>query len=571
VSDGPVETSGLAAQMERVDTIRRLDGESIVWMDRFGERFIQTSPTAQAHAVYKDGAGNWIEKHENVIHTRTGLILRPGLSPEGGSDEAEADPGASPDPEFEPTRKRKKGEKGQGGGKGTPPPGGPADSPPGAPEWRDRAMRSEKGAWRPTAFNIRLILENVPDWSGVIAWDDFAQRIVARTNPPVAHASRGEWSDAHDTELRHWLAGKFGFEPRKTDIADAVLGVALANKFHPVIDYLDRLVWDGQPRLHSWLQTYVGAGAAGSDPGMSDTQRAALDRYLSLVGPWWCIQSVARVRKPGCKADNVLILEGGQGILKSTLLKMLYSSAWFSDTRIDIGSKDAMLSMQGVWCIELAELDALNKADMRTAKAYFSSAEDRFRLPYGHRLGRFPRQSVMAGTTNQREYLQDMTGNRRYWPVACGEIDLQGIEADRDQLWAEAQARFAQGERWWEETAEEKAIIGEQQQERVAGDVWETRIQAFLATRLRACPPDRRLALVVTMDSIMEQALGMVAKDMKRPEQTRVGVIVQALGWTNTRLRFGSERVHGYRPGYRALDAASNPTATMGNYDAPPF
>jgi predicted P-loop ATPase len=210
---------------------------------------------------------------------------------------------------------------------------------------------------------------------------------------------------------------------------------------------------------------------------------------------------------------------------------------------------------------------------MRTAKAYFSSAEDRFRLPYGHRLGRFPRQSVMAGTTNQREYLQDMTGNRRYWPVACGEIDLQGIEADRDQLWAEAQTRFDRGERWWEETPEEKTLIGEQQGERVAGDVWETRIQEFLSNRLRACPPDRRLTLFVSMDSIMEQALGMAAKDMKRPEQTRVGIILQALGWAGTRPWVAGERVRGYRPGYRVLDAqASNPTATIGgDDDLPPF
>ena len=215
------------------------------------------------------------------------------------------------------------------------------------------------------------------------------------------------------------------------------------------------------------------------------------------------------------------------------------------------------MAMQGVWCVELAELDAMNKADMRTAKAYFSSAEDRFRLPYGHRLGRFPRQSVMAGTTNQREYLQDLTGNRRYWPVTCGHIDLQGLAEDRDQLWAEAQMRFGRGERWWAETDAEKAIVSEQQGDRVAGDVWEHRVQDFLARRLAACPPEKRITLFVTMDDIMEHALGLAVKDMKRPEQTRVGVIVQALGWVGTRPTIEGERVRGYRPGPRILARAA--------------
>jgi predicted P-loop ATPase len=431
-------------------------------------------------------------------------------------------------------------------------PGGP-DEPAGRPPWADRLMYTDKGVIRGTAYNVREIIANVPEWTGCLAYCDFSQRIIARTDPPFANAARGEWTDAHDTELRHWLAERFRFEPKKTDIADAVLGVALANRFHPIRDYLDALVWDGRQRLHTWLQVYLGAGHARDDPGLSDTALAERDRYLSWVGTWWMIQSIARIRRPGCKADNVLILEGEQGVMKSTALKVLYSPDWFSDTRIDIGSKDAMLAMQGTWCIELAELDAMNKADMRTAKAYFSSSEDRFRVPYGHRLARFPRQSVMAGTTNQSEYLSDLTGNRRYWPVACGDIDIVGLGEVRDQLWAEAQMRFARGERWYAETDEEKAVLAEQQGDRVAGDVWEWRIQSYLARRLVGLRPEQRAQVFVTMDAIMENALSFTAKDMKKPEQTRVGMIVQALGWRNTRPRQDGERVRGYRPGPRAL------------------
>lgn len=471
----------------------------------------------------------------------------------------QAPPPASDEPA--PTRTRKQKRAPEAGGGATEPPGG-AGGPVGGdgsgrPAWADALMYSDKGAIQAKAYNVRLILEHVAEWSGVLAWCDFSQRIICRAPPPFAGAPRGEWTDAHDTELRHWLAGRFRFEAKKTDIADAVLGVALAHRYHPVLDYLDTLVWDGRSRLHSWLQTYLGAADNANDPGLDDRMRADRDKYFAWVGPWWLIQSIARVRRPGCKADNVLILEGEQGVMKSTALKVLYSPDWFSDTRIDIGSKDAMLAMQGTWCVELAELDAMNKADMRTAKAYFSSAEDRFRLPYGHRLGRFPRQSVMAGTTNQREYLQDLTGNRRYWPIACGRIDIEGLAADRDQLWAEAQMRYGRQARWWAETPEEKSIIAEQQGERVAGDVWEARIQLYLTARLRACTPAQRVSLFVPMDAIMESALGMLAKDMRRPEQTRCGAIVQALGWHNTRPTLDGERVRGYRPGPRVLDGTA--------------
>jgi putative DNA primase/helicase len=174
----------------------------------------------------------------------------------------------------------------------------------------------------------------------------------------------------------------------------------------------------------------------------------------------------------------------------------------------------------------------------------------------------------MAGTTNQREYLQDMTGNRRYWPVACGHIDLEGLIGARDQLWAEAQARFAAGERWWAETAEEKAIVGEQQGERVSGDVWENRIQDYLLTRLKARPAEQRHLMFVSMDEIMESALGMAAKDMKRPEQTRVGIVVQALGWRGCRPREDGGRTRGYRPGPSVLASLSS---IPGGSDAPAF
>lgn len=435
---------------------------------------------------------------------------------------------------------------GEGGDSG----GGPRGE---RPAWADRLMYSDKGAIQATVFNVRMILEHVSEWRGVLAWCDFSQRVMALKDPPIAHASRGEWTDAHDTALQYWLAERFRFEPNTEKIAGAVVGVAMAHRYHPVRDYLDKLVWDGRERLSTWLSSLLGASDQASDPALSDQQRTELDQYHAMVGVWWMVQSVARIRDPGCKADTVLILEGDQGIKKSSALRALYSAEFSTDTRIDFSNKDAMLSMAGTWLIELPELEGMNKADARTMKAFISSAEDRFRLPYGHRLVRFPRQSVMAGTTNQSEIFRDLTGNRRYWPVTCGTIDMEGIYAERDQLWAEAQARYAQGERWWPDTPAEHAIVEEQQGDRIAGDVWETRIQSFLAGRLAACKPAQRVQLFVSLDSIMDGGLGFVMKEIKPPDWTRAGIIVHSLGWKSTRPAINGQRVRGYRPGPKVL------------------
>lgn len=433
------------------------------------------------------------------------------------------------------------------------------------PSWRTRLLCTQKGDPKACAFNTRLILENDPAWREVLSWCEFSQRIVKRRLAPLANAALGEWDDGDDADLRFWLADNYGIEPGHKDIADALLGVARGAPFHPIRDYLDGLVWDGIERLPTWVIEYLRAGQGGESPTLSDRQLAARDRYYTLVGEMWLVQSIARVRKPGCKADNVLILEGAQGLRKSTALKVLYGDEWFSDTPLDLASKDAMEMIRGLWCCEMAELDALNKTDARRAKAFFSSATDRFRLPYGQRTARFPRQVVMAGTTNQQEYLKDWTGNRRFMPIDCGEVDIQGLQEVRDQLWAEADHRFKDGAVWWPETEEEKGLFEEEQADRVDADVWEPVIQAWLRERLFAAPPERRSTLFVTAADVMTNALGMDTHAMKRPEQTRVGMILHTLGWRNVRLEINRERVRGYKPGIRLLDSLGKAD------DLPPF
>ena len=447
-------------------------------------------------------------------------------------------------------------------------------------EWTHRLMRTSTGALKPSAFNVRLILENDPAWRGVLGWCLFSARIWKKTFPPYPNASRGEWNDADDADLRFWLAERYGIEPKGQDLADPVSGAARAAPFHPVRDYLDPLEWDGIPRLDAWLETYLGAkavdddgcGAESADPVKLAQARQRVARYLRRVSAMSMIQAIARVRKPGCKADYVLILEGAQGLQKSTALKTLFGAEFFSDTPIDLGSKDAYENIRGLWCCEMAELDSLNKADATRAKAFFSSASDRFRMPYGHRAQAFSRQCIVCGTTNQHQYLKDQTGNRRYWPVQCGEIDIESLARMRDQLWAEADYRFKRGETWWP-GADEHDVFESEQQIRTDADAWEPLIQAYLHKRL--IPPHTRPMLFVSGADVMRDALNMDAGAMRRPEQTRVGIIMQALGWRAVRQRIDGLLLRGYRPGRGALEQFEEAIRRVGAYqevdDGPSF
>lgn len=411
-------------------------------------------------------------------------------------------------------------------------------------EWPALLQRTDKGQVRATSYNTRLILENDPAWKGVLGYCEFSHTIQKRQLPPYGHAARGEWEDGDDAGLRFWLAARYGIEPKGQDLVDAVYGAAIAVPYHPVRDYLDGLAWDGVPRLYRWLKRYLGAG---QDHLPHDEPSSDYGQYLEKAGELWLIQAVSRVRRPGFKADAVLILEGAQGAGKSTALRILFGDQWFSDTPIEIGSKDAYESIRGLWGFEMAELDSLNKADATRAKAFFSSATDRFRMPYGRRAKNYPRQCVIAGTTNHQIHLKDTTGNRRFWSVTTGAIDADGLARDRDQLWAEADYLFQQGRPWWP-ADEDRYLFEEQQDKRLDADVWESVIQSWLREQTLASPPQARRELTFTAAEIMQTALKIDLGSMKRPEQTRVGLIMAALGWRACRLGRGADRVRGYRP-----------------------
>ena len=314
------------------------------------------------------------------------------------------------------------------------------------------------------------------------------------------------------------MSHQYGFTPSHADINDAIIVVSRSNKFHPVREYLQELAWDKKPRLDSWLKRSFGANNN--------------EKYLSLVGRKVLIGAVARVMRPGCKFDNVMILEGQQGRGKSTVISILFGD-WFSDSPLPIGDKEAYQLIQGKWAFELGELDSFNKAEVTALKQFFSQQVDRFRPSYGRYASDFPRQTVFWGTTNQDTYLRDYTGNRRFWPVFCAQIDKQWIRDNRDQLWAEALQCFVDDERWWlsmdtEEDQKDYDIVTEVQDSRLQRDPWEDLLRPWLEMVTKPH---------LTTAEILKDCIGVDGAHMQQMHMNRLGPILKSLGWRSKRKR----------------------------------
>ncbi len=395
-----------------------------------------------------------------------------------------------------------------------------AATPPG--DWRARLIPGKEVAeGHPFPFekkskqNAYLFLKHHPRFAGVLCYNAFSDDVTLVRRPPWEggeFAPRSIRDDDFFMFAAHLEYCDVGVG--KDTAADAVLRVAKECEVNPPREHLSRLKWDGRPRLDTWLAYYLGADAQPPD-------------YLALVGAKWLVGAVSRVFEPGCKFDSVLILEGSQGLGKSMALRALATfgdESFFLDSVGDIRSKDTLMTMQGKLIVEIAELASFKKTENEEIKAFITRQVDEYRPPYGRTVLKRPRYFVLAASTNEIDegYLTDETGNRRYWPVKCGAIDIEAVRRDAGQLWAEAVVRYRAGERTWL-TREEAAVSGDEQRQRFVEDAWQERIAEMV-----------RHEWQIRTDEVLG-SLELKPKDINNLVRKRVKNSLRQLGWVETR------------------------------------
>lgn len=378
--------------------------------------------------------------------------------------------------------------------------------------WTGLLQRTSKGALEIMEANVEVYLQHHPHLKGMLAWDALAVEIAVREPPPWPRAGSGAYWTDHDSECFCLWMQRTTHQRFRRDCVDLALRpVAKRVVFHPILEWLDAVTWDNQPRLDRWLTIATGC---------EDSP------YAAFIGAKTLIAAVARVRKPGCKVDTVLVLEGWQGALKSTLLRELTGDQWYTDTSIrDVDDKDTAMKMRGKWIVEVAENGTFSKAHAEHLKAWISQRDDRQRDPFARKVQSVPRQSVLIGTTNRSDWGADDTGGRRFWPIRVTRCDLDWMRANHRQLWAEADARFKAGEIWWAEDGDPVlTTLRAQQAARYVADPSIALVSRWMAARPAGAPNPTTL-------EIAQLALATPTERLDRRASLRVSAIMRSLGY----------------------------------------
>ena len=390
------------------------------------------------------------------------------------------------------------------------------------PTWLASAQRNERGELVGNVANAMLALRHDSKLVDAFAYDlmQRAGYIVGPLPGTDCSESRGfrPIRDVDVSKVQEYMQ-LAGLRRLGKDTAHQAVDLrAIERAFHPVRNYLDNLCWDGKKRLGSWLVTYLGANDS---------------PYVRGIGVMFLICMVARILDPGCKADYMLILEGPQGLRKSTACSIL-GGTWFSDSLPDIraAGKDVSQHLNGKWLIEVAEMSALDKAEAAALKAFITRTVERYRPSFGRKEVIEPRQCVFIGTTNKEAYLRDETGGRRFWPVKVTNINTDALTADRDQLFAEALVLYEAGQQWWPNQEFEAKHIKPQQEARYEVDAWEGKIGTFLAAR----------GGDVQVIDVAKEALFIDTPKLGTADQRRITAAMERLGWERGKRGSNGER-----------------------------
>ena len=339
-------------------------------------------------------------------------------------------------------------------------------------DWQNSLELDKSGHVKNTLHNLTLILENDPNLKGVV-FNQLLDGMEIKGEVPWKHPSKF-WRDADDAQLISYVDAHYGtFSARNYDIA--VTKVADDRAYHPIREFIESLPeWDKVPRVDTLLVDYLGA---------ADTA------YVRAVTRKTLCAAISRVLRPGCKFDSMLVLNGPQGVGKSTLIAKL-AGEWFSDS-LNLGDtkdKTAAEKLQGYWILEIGELAGLKKAEVETLRSFLSRQNDIYRAAFGKRATPHLRQCVFFGTTNAESgYLRDTTGNRRFWPVKTpGSGKKQSWNLTHEeilQIWAEALVYVRQGEKLYL-SPEMDALAKDEQREAMESDEREGLVREYLDTLL---------------------------------------------------------------------------------------
>jgi len=361
-----------------------------------------------------------------------------------------------------------------------------------------------------TLNNCVNYLATLPQVQDAFRYNAFSGMVEINSSAPW-YKERGtkgpNLSDEDVILLKYFFTRTVRVEFSQQTVLEAVIVIAHKRHYHPIRNYLNALKWDGKPRIDTWLMDYG---------------RAIDTKYTRAIGRKTLCAAVKRVMEPGCKWDHVLILEGSQGIGKSTACRILGRN-WAGDMNLDPHCKDSVAMMLNKWVIELSEMTALKWADANALKSFITREKDTVRLAYERHAKDFPRQSIFIGTVNPEQvgYLKDVTGNRRYWMVRFnGPVDLRGLENHCDQLWAEARAVYDKEPLYL--TGEAEEIQTMEAQARMPEDPMRVNVNRWVR--------ENSDSIEVTTDQILEY-IGVPAKSITRSDQSRVAQALVELGW----------------------------------------
>jgi hypothetical protein len=369
--------------------------------------------------------------------------------------------------------------------------------------------------------NGSVMLRMLDDFRGKIWLDTFRDQIY--------HTLRGspqQWTDADTRRITSFFQQAVNLPNFAiSTVEDAVQHAAECNPRNSVQEWLERIEWDGVERLSTWSSDLLGVD---------------YNDYTKAIARNWLIGMVARAYQPGCKMDHMPVLEGRQGLSKSSFLEVL-GGEWYKSLPMQFGDKDFLQAIQGAWLVEIPDMTGFSQREHSHILATITIRQDEYRKSYGRRVESHPRVATFCATSERNNYLKSMNGRRRYWPLKCTDIHLDGLRAERDHLFAEAVIAYRAGEPWWIMPEEADA----EQRSRSEPDPWAARVIEIAETYYEQAGYDVKLAQITC--SMLLEKIGVSLDRQTHKERIRVGDIMEENGWStkptaNARLFYKRNR-----------------------------